>query len=88
MLALVEVTPYVGVWIEIPGRTVQQSQLTSPPMWGCGLKLHSLTLNWITFVSPPMWGCGLKFLVPFRVEPAAEVTPYVGVWIEINSRKY
>ena len=34
----IPVTPYVGVWIEIPSSMVFQPHLWSPPMWGCGLK--------------------------------------------------
>ncbi len=36
---IVSVTPYVGVWIEIPSSKGSGMMLSSPPMWGCGLKL-------------------------------------------------
>ena len=33
------VTPYVGVWIEMPCPGYQvRGAAGSPPMWGCGLK--------------------------------------------------
>ena len=32
------VTPYVGVWIEISGSSGVLTLRGSPPMWGCGLK--------------------------------------------------
>ncbi len=34
--------------------------------------------------SPPMWGCGLKWFMVFDNLFTMRVTPYVGVWIEID----
>ena len=41
-LTIYDVTPYVGVWIEIREIAKQESRDKSPPMWGCGLKLYLL----------------------------------------------
>ena len=81
------VTPFVGVWIEtlLYLITIQRYGM-SHPSWVCGLKLwlirqirlmrcHTLRgcVDW-------NWNDGL-FLLHVRV------TPFVGVWIETNTRK-
>ena len=38
-------------------------------------------------LSPPMWGCGLKFKKFQTTIHNAQVTPYVGVWIEMDVKK-
>ncbi len=61
--------------------------IRSPPMWGCGLK-YFISLHILHFaVSPPMWGCGLKSLKCRIIILTLLVTPYVGVWIEIQTPK-
>ena len=61
--------------------------IRSPPMWGCGLKyitsLHVIDCA----VAPPMWGCGLIWLAWGMGRVWLLVTPYVGVWIEIQTPK-
>ena len=79
------VTPFVGVWIEIK-IGVNHFVCFSPslPSWECGLKLgfHSKCITAIQ--SLPSWECGLKFLAIFGFFPLRLVTPFVGVWIEID----
>ena len=56
----------------------------SLPSWECGLKFVSpVTLvNWI--LSLPSWECGLKYNSNKQRDRRSEVTPFVGVWIEIT----
>ena len=62
------------------------SDCKSPPMWGCGLKCSIMGAVKNGTLSPPMWGCGLKCVNVLIMERAKQVTPYVGVWIEIPPR--
>ena len=57
--------------------------MTSPPMWGCGLKFLGRRQYALQIQSPPMWGCGLKSRGRHCDWRDHGVTPYVGVWIEI-----
>ena len=77
------VTPYVGVWIEIASTARAVITARSPPMWGCGLKYLKSRKLVERHGSPPMWGCGLKLLLSIGLLQLEDVTPYVGVWIEI-----
>ena len=78
------VTPFVGVWIEIPQSIDSGITFTSLPSWECGLKCR-----WgNTYVTPvpslPSWECGLKLCKWGGWWYSTAVTPFVGVWIEIN----
>ena len=42
LLVNIAVTPFVGVWIEIPETFVSPSNLMSLPSWECGLKFQGL----------------------------------------------
>ena len=35
-------------------------------------------------MSLPLWECGLKFFVHYVISSIGEVTPFMGVWIEIT----
>ena len=57
----------------------------SLPAWECGLKslLHDAIA--CSNLSLPAWECGLKSKVAHNGKFDIEVTPCVGVWIEIVS---
>ena len=55
-----EVTPYVGVWIEIPSVTVAGGGDTVTPYVGVWIEIKGDTVTFTGGPSPPMWGCGLK----------------------------
>ena len=56
----------------------------SLPLWECGLKSKSAILNLHFEPSLPLWECGLKFDFWDKLIPVIEVTPFMGVWIEIH----
>ena len=39
---------------------------------------------WLILLSLPSWECGLKFDIDRSIQIPVMVTPFVGVWIEIN----
>ena len=82
--SLLFVTPFVGVWIEI---CIHSTQLTPK-------ECHSLrgSVDWNFYRSMmgykltpslPSWECGLKYNSNKQRDRRSEVTPFVGVWIEI-----
>ena len=79
-----QVTPFVGVWIEIIRRQTwyQKTQchsLRGSVDWN---QRSAVTINqWL--MSLPSWECGLKSEVAVIVAIPSLVTPFVGVWIEI-----
>ena len=53
--------------------------------WECGLKSSMYSCNWRKrFASLPAWECGLKSDFAIDVAEQVDVTPCVGVWIEIE----
>ena len=76
----------MGVWIEIDyPMTSHATYAKSPPMWGCGLKLHILSCEPDWFTVTPYVGVWIEIILPQAPFDIALVTPYVGVWIEISS---
>ena len=55
-----EVTPFVGVWIETQYDVAAKAFTKSHPSWVCGLKQLKLALNNLNRKSHPSWVCGLK----------------------------
>ena len=78
------VTPCVGVWIEIDMRGDESVASKSLPAWECGLKSSGLYVFSLSPMSLPAWECGLKFWVKGHDKNRHNVTPCVGVWIEIR----
>ena len=79
-----QVTPFVGVWIEIK-KIPNDNQFTVVTPF-VGVWIEIIMIQWIEYddVSLPSWECGLKFNGdPFSIS-FASVTPFVGVWIEIS----
>ncbi len=56
----------------------------SLPAWECGLKSSGLYVFSLSPMSLPAWECGLKFWVKGHDKNRHNVTPCVGVWIEIR----
>ena len=57
---LMQVTPFVGVWIETYMYPFGYALRMSHPSWVCGLKLLVVTLVVVVLLSHPSWVCGLK----------------------------
>ena len=55
----------------------------SLPSWECGLKFHGYVMQHPTTSSLPSWECGLKSMYLLGVSVICDVTPFLGVWIEI-----
>ena len=77
------VTPLVGVWIEIVTLALNLNSFVSLPSWECGLKLTSQAHILYAYTSLPSWECGLKYGELYHILNLGTVTPLVGVWIEI-----
>ena len=80
------VTPYAGVWIEIFDKWAYTQILSGHSLRG------SVDWNFIAFIvtekadaSLPTRECGLKLKFWIRISHKNFVTPYAGVWIEIES---
>ena len=52
----------------------------------CGLKFDISALDPAYITSHPLWVCGLKLKIAGIIAVAAPVTPFMGVWIEIQNR--
>ncbi len=57
---------------------------TSLPSRECGLKLEDLERDDLDFRSLPSRECGLKFKVYRSRQSTGSVTPFAGVWIEMD----
>ena len=80
----IEVTPYVGVWIETLYQLNLELISLSLLMWECGLKQY-IAILCITIAVTPYVGVWIETSDrPQNVE-RYKVTPYVGVWIETQS---
>ena len=78
------VTPLVGVWIEISMKYLEKGHpKRSLPLWECGLKSDRRNKRRCMYRSLPLWECGLKLEITHYMLIMEEVTPLVGVWIEI-----
>ena len=56
-----QVTPCVGVWIEMDENGNIASSSVSLPVWECGLKSGEWAVTTDPGTSLPVWECGLKF---------------------------
>ena len=80
-----QVTPCMGVWIEILWLVVLLSTIYRHSLYG--------SVDWNTFksfgssdmiLSLPVWECGLKLELTIKIFWKKQVTPCMGVWIEIE----
>ena len=78
-----QVTPCVGVWIEIFQIRFFSMLNLSLPAWECGLKCKNYQSELFLLLSLPAWECGLKLKTMLQLLKKQTVTPCVGVWIEI-----
>ncbi len=79
----VDVTPCVGVWIEILEALKEFSTAVVTPCVGVWIEIDGRSEAERDYSSLPAWECGLKFLVYQDAAYRHPVTPCVGVWIEI-----
>ena len=73
------------MWIEIILRIVVYAFYESLPSRECGLKFLSRFRVIIVTVSLPSRECGLKYIIFVACTLQTAVTPFAGVWIEIQS---
>ena len=59
------------------------AKFQSLPSWECGLKFHDMWMYCSGNASLPSWECGLKWNGKTVFYGIGNVTPFVGVWIEI-----
>ena len=79
-----EVTPFVGVWIEIMMYTMYCAPFKSLPSWECGLKSPLFLLFLYFLLVTPFVGVWIEIHCLARSRSPPSVTPFVGVWIEIS----
>ena len=80
------VTPFVGVWIEIIMKLDTAEAVVSLPSWECGLKWNGDTRISLEVLVTPFVGVWIEISMGTTSDAALKVTPFVGVWIEIKSR--
>ena len=78
-----EVTPFVGVWIEIFTHFLMSSISSSLPSWECGLKFMCLLWCDMLVLVTPFVGVWIEMTGCRPYGSLERVTPFVGVWIEI-----
>ena len=77
------VAPHVGAWIETRKPEVLFSTfLTSPPMWGRGLKLSVTVFSGILCLVAPHVGAWIETTAKQGYPTSFYVAPHVGAWIE------
>ena len=79
-----DVTPLVGVWIEICPISITEDQIKSLPLWECGLKYLILDGAILKRCHSPCGSVDWNTTCISRFE-FTTVTPLVGVWIEIKT---
>ena len=78
----IEVTPFVGVWIETEKVKFLVEPVRSHPSWVCGLK-HLLDDNLVyPLLVTPFVGVWIETVMLPLIARLHMVTPFVGVWIE------
>ena len=82
-----EVTPFVGVWIETPADTSATRDAMSHPSWVCGLKLENDILGFDPSQVTPFVGVWIETKESDGTWTINYVTPFVGVWIETQMRQ-
>ena len=82
------VTPFAGVWIEIANVPMALGGATgSLPSRECGLKSVYRSSDKSNLRSLPSRECGLKFANTVHGYILLLVTPFAGVWIEMEQRR-
>ena len=84
----IDVTPCVGVWIEMSLSDLRLNSSMSLPAWECGLKLETILQSPLHTPVTPCVGVWIE-IFPWEIYwQAMQVTPCVGVWIEISSFRF
>ena len=84
----VSVTPFAGVWIEIISIIALWYTALSHSLRG-SVDWNACDFVWLHFLTPslPSRECGLKWSLYILVLVFVFVTPFAGVWIEIQQKK-
>ena len=83
-----DVTPFVGVWIETRPPPHLREDKESHPSWVCGLKLDIVYPSEEVVYVPPFVGVWIETLPLLDSQGAYTVTPFVGVWIETAVKSF
>ena len=81
------VTPFAGVWIEMPRPMSRQAGSWSPPSRGCGLKFFGFRRSAAAGVVTPFAGVWIEMVYYQEKDQTVQVTPFAGVWIEIDRKR-
>ena len=82
------VTPLVGVWIEMCITERRNTPFVSSlPLWECGLKFNVVIRGAQRLIVTPLVGVWIEIWVVIPIVAATWVTPLVGVWIEIRKEE-
>ena len=85
---LLQVAPFVGVWIEISLVNVIYSVCKmSLPSWECGLKCAVSLVLCKRILVAPFVGVWIEIGRKLYARNLTQVAPFVGVWIEIKAFK-
>ena len=78
----IDVTPFVGVWIETSAKNNGSNVTGSHPSWVCGLKQRANMAYLENVKVTPFVGVWIETLNLIGLKEQIRVTPFVGVWIE------
>ena len=81
-----QVTPCMGVWIEIRETLFFRQRKMSLPVWECGLKFYILLHLPASSPVTPCMGVWIEITLKSFKSSRTCVTPCMGVWIEIKIR--
>ncbi len=81
---MINVTPLVGVWIEIAAFSESPNTCWVTPLVGVWIEILAVSKPNSLVSSLPLWECGLKYSKE-NLFQCCQVTPLVGVWIEMTS---
>ena len=79
---MVNVTPFVGVWIETVNTWELFTFTMSHPSWVCGLKHRPICHDSLALAVTPFVGVWIETKPYEHLSENEIVTPFVGVWIE------
>ena len=80
------VTPFTGVWIEIPYGGHNDTVCTVTPFTGVWIEIPWIPAGIEAVRVTPFTGVWIEIRTSIPVSPRSTVTPFTGVWIEIRRR--
>ena len=81
------VTPFVGVWIETVNSLLSLLLVVSHPSWVCGLKPNKVLSRYFRKYVTPFVGVWIETFGQCQKKARPAVTPFVGVWIETSYQR-